>query len=102
MGALADAQVAIVLHCMSFPSAVAVTYSTCSIHAEENEAVVAEILRKTSKFHAVECLPKWKSRGTLSHGPAGPLCCRASHNVDFTNGFFCARFERTKKRKERS
>mmetsp|Transcript_131606 Transcript_131606/g.421016 ORF Transcript_131606/g.421016 Transcript_131606/m.421016 type:complete len:443 (+) Transcript_131606:47-1375(+) len=99
--ALAEAQAAIVLHCMSFPAAVAVTYSTCSIHEAENEAVVAEVLRNNSKFRAVECLPKWKSRGTLSHGPAGPLCCRASHDVDLTNGFFCARFEKQgKKRKQ--
>eukprot|EP00928_Gymnodinium_smaydae_P070759 TRINITY_DN54531_c0_g1_i1.p1 TRINITY_DN54531_c0_g1~~TRINITY_DN54531_c0_g1_i1.p1 ORF type:complete len:437 (+),score=103.61 TRINITY_DN54531_c0_g1_i1:39-1313(+) len=97
--ALAEAQAAIVLHCMSFPAAVAVTYSTCSVHEEENEAVVAAILEKTSKFVAVECLPQWKSRGNLSHGPAGPLCCRASHDVDLTNGFFCARFEKRPKRK---
>lgn len=96
--ALAESQVNIVLHCMSFPAARVVTYSTCSVHEIENEAVVAEVLRKTSKFRAVECLPKWESRGNLSHGPAGPLCCRASHDVDLTNGFFCARFERVNKK----
>merc|ERR1711937_1125019 len=94
LAALAESQVAIVLHCMSFPAAKVVTYSTCSIHEAENEAVVAEILEKTSRFRAVECLPGWKSRGTSTHGPLGPLCCRASAEHDLTNGFFCARFER--------
>ncbi|KAK6525037.1 hypothetical protein TWF281_011922 [Arthrobotrys megalospora] len=41
---LSDFQVAIILHAFSFPNAMRVTYSTCSIHAEENEHVVARVL----------------------------------------------------------
>eukprot|EP00927_Polykrikos_kofoidii_P031110 TRINITY_DN26762_c0_g1_i1.p1 TRINITY_DN26762_c0_g1~~TRINITY_DN26762_c0_g1_i1.p1 ORF type:complete len:538 (+),score=103.33 TRINITY_DN26762_c0_g1_i1:28-1614(+) len=92
--ALAESQVSIVLHAMSFPACKVVTYSTCSIHEVENEAVVAKILARCPGFRAVECLPGWQSRGRPTHGPAGPLCCRASHDVDMTNGFFCARFEK--------
>ncbi|RVD87556.1 uncharacterized protein DFL_001783 [Arthrobotrys flagrans] len=41
---LSDFQVAIILHAFSFPNARRITYSTCSIHAEENEHVVARVL----------------------------------------------------------
>ena len=41
---LADEQVALVLHAMRFPSVTSVTYSTCSIHDIENEAVVQRVL----------------------------------------------------------
>ncbi|KAK6505935.1 hypothetical protein TWF506_010865 [Arthrobotrys conoides] len=41
---LSDFQVAIILHAFSFPNAMRITYSTCSIHAEENEHVVARVL----------------------------------------------------------
>ncbi|KAF3940101.1 hypothetical protein ABW19_dt0204579 [Dactylella cylindrospora] len=41
---LSDFQLAIILHAFSFPNAKRITYSTCSIHAEENEHVVARAL----------------------------------------------------------
>lgn len=44
---LSNLQARIVEHALSFPAAVRVTYSTCSIHVEENEAVVARVLRST-------------------------------------------------------
>ncbi|EPS40424.1 hypothetical protein H072_5733 [Dactylellina haptotyla CBS 200.50] len=42
---LADFQLAIVLHAFTFPNAKRMTYSTCSIHAEENERVVLRALQ---------------------------------------------------------
>ncbi|KAF3307593.1 hypothetical protein TWF173_002702 [Orbilia oligospora] len=41
---LSDFQVAIILHAFLFPNARRITYSTCSVHAEENEHVVARVL----------------------------------------------------------
>ncbi|KIW70187.1 hypothetical protein PV04_02479 [Phialophora macrospora] len=41
---LSNLQTRIVEHALCFPAAVRVTYSTCSVHVEENEAVVARIL----------------------------------------------------------
>lgn len=45
LAALASFQLAILLHACSFPSAQRVTYSTCSVHAVENEQVVVRALR---------------------------------------------------------
>lgn len=41
LASLAAFQLAIIQHAMKFPAATKITYSTCSIHAAENEAVVA-------------------------------------------------------------
>ena len=57
--ALAEFQVAAVLHAMTFPSAVRVSYSTCSVHDEENEDVVARILEAAPHFCLVPALPAW-------------------------------------------
>ena len=51
LASLASFQLSIILHAFAFPAARKVTYSTCSIHAIENEGVVAaaiesEIARK--------------------------------------------------------
>ena len=45
LAALASFQLALLQHAFRFPAATKVTYSTCSVHAEENEAVVAAALR---------------------------------------------------------
>lgn len=42
---LSNLQSLIIEHAFSFPAATHITYSTCSIHAEENENVVARVLR---------------------------------------------------------
>lgn len=42
--ALAGFQIKILLHALTFPAATRVTYSTCSIHSQENEHVVMKIL----------------------------------------------------------
>ncbi|KIX94787.1 uncharacterized protein Z520_09477 [Fonsecaea multimorphosa CBS 102226] len=45
---LSNLQTMIVEHALSFPAAVRVTYSTCSIHVEENEAVVSRVLQSAA------------------------------------------------------
>ena len=49
LDALASFQLSLLLHSFSFPAATRVTYSTCSIHAQENEQVVVKALRAASK-----------------------------------------------------
>ncbi|GKT53136.1 NOL1/NOP2/sun family protein [Colletotrichum tofieldiae] len=44
LDALAGFQLTLLLHAMKFPSAKKISYSTCSIHAEENEGVVTKAL----------------------------------------------------------
>lgn len=44
LDALSGFQLTLLLHAFKFPAAERITYSTCSIHAEENEAVVMKAL----------------------------------------------------------
>ncbi|KAL4900903.1 hypothetical protein BDW74DRAFT_170474 [Aspergillus multicolor] len=70
---LANLQTRIVEHALSFPAARKVTYSTCSIHLLENEAVVRRILdsevakrrgwRVLRRDEQPEGLKKWRHRG---------------------------------------
>ncbi|OCT49889.1 putative methyltransferase [Cladophialophora carrionii] len=70
---LSNLQTRIVEHALRFPAAIRVTYSTCSIHVEENEAVVARILAsqvaKERGWHLlrredqVSGLSMWQHRG---------------------------------------
>jgi len=45
LAALASFQLALLVHAFAFPAATKATYSTCSVHAEENEQVVTRALR---------------------------------------------------------
>ncbi|KAJ6121207.1 hypothetical protein N7523_005487 [Penicillium sp. IBT 18751x] len=70
---LSNLQARIVEHAMKFSNATHVTYSTCSIHLIENEAVVARLLasevaqqrgwRLLRRDEQPEGLQKWKHRG---------------------------------------
>ncbi|KAJ5586634.1 hypothetical protein N7450_006421 [Penicillium hetheringtonii] len=70
---LSNLQARIVEHALSFPAATHVTYSTCSIHLIENEAVVARVLasevaqrrhwRLLRRDEQPDGLRKWKYRG---------------------------------------
>jgi putative methyltransferase len=70
---LSGFQLKIVLHAFAFPAATKITYSTCSIHAEENESVVVRALssriarergwRIMKREDQVEGMKKWARRG---------------------------------------
>lgn len=116
---LAGFQLKILLHAFAFPAATKVTYSTCSIHAEENENVVVKALasdiarergwRILRREDQVEGMKKWTRRGDLKaardavdDSPASEdsdvvadACIRCERGTnEGTMGFFVAGFVR--------
>ncbi|KAJ1953136.1 hypothetical protein EC988_003164, partial [Linderina pennispora] len=99
LSSLADFQVAIVLHAMKFPNVKRISYSTCSVHAEENEQVVARVLAEQDEFGlapADHVVPTWPRRGLSGVGltDAQAKCVVRTLPEDGTNGFFVAGFVR--------
>ena len=105
--ALASFQLSILLHAFSFPAAHKVSYSTCSIHAIENEDVVRAALRSDvakergwrvlRREEQVSGMRRWEVRGEkLGEGDeVGEGCVRAERGDGRgTMGFFVACFVR--------
>lgn len=96
--ALAEFQCQIIEHAMKFPRARRIVYSTCSIHPEENESVVARILENHDhEWQLVNALPSWPRRGLSVGGLSDDqvrLLVRCDPEEDATNGFFVALFEK--------
>lgn len=107
--ALSSFQLSILLHAFSFPSARKITYSTCSIHAEENEQVVIKALQSdTAQQHGWRILPReaqvdgmkaWPVRGLgdacNEHSGVAEACIRAyKDDGRGVMGFFVAAFVR--------
>ncbi|KAG2147675.1 S-adenosyl-L-methionine-dependent methyltransferase [Suillus clintonianus] len=101
---LAAFQLMMIKHAMKFPHVQKIVYSTCSIHATENEHVVGRALQsdeaKSSRFKLAprnDVLPKWNRRGQVEEmtgtGDADSLV-RCSPGEDGTNGFFVSCFIR--------
>jgi putative methyltransferase len=97
--ALANFQTTALRHALTFPAVKRVVYSTCSLHAEENEKVVAGVLEdaQSKGFELITALPTWPRRGRpgwgLSDEDAAKLV-RTDPFEDGTDGFFVALFER--------
>ncbi|KAK5047808.1 hypothetical protein LTR84_006473 [Exophiala bonariae] len=109
-------QAKIVQHAFAFPAATKVTYSTCSVHVEENEAVVAKVLGSTiaksrgwsvlKRQDQISGLQKWVHRGAEKGMNTGTLelddeareACIRCHPGDEhgTMGFFLCGFVRNK------
>ena len=68
--ALAAFQTAALMQALRFPGARRVVYSTCSLHAVENEGVVAAALPEAARagFRLVAALPDWPRRGLALEG----------------------------------
>lgn len=97
---LAKFQKEILIHSLtSFPNAVMVSYSTCSIYEQENEEVVSHCLQAqgvAENWELTHALPDWPHRGVqlpehphLDHSKL----VRAGREDD-TGGFFLAIFTR--------
>ncbi|XP_074536756.1 28S rRNA (cytosine-C(5))-methyltransferase [Halichoeres trimaculatus] len=90
LSSLASFQLRCLNHSLKFPNLKRLVYSTCSIHKEENEDVIAACLQQNPDFRLVPLLAQWPERGLH------PLtqCLRASPTKTRTHGFFVALLEK--------
>ncbi|KZP31855.1 S-adenosyl-L-methionine-dependent methyltransferase [Athelia psychrophila] len=101
---LSNFQLTMIRHAMKFPRVIKIVYSTCSIHAMENEHVVREALQcaeaQAGGFVLApqgDVLPAWPRRGLTEemHKAEDALSViRCSPDHDATNGFFVSCFVR--------
>lgn len=110
---LSSFQFQVVKHAMSMPHCKKVVYSTCSVHAEENERVVIDLLldKKVQQWGwqvapRAEVVPEWPRRGHVEEFEQvfrddklkcrllAEGCIRALPRQDGGIGFFAVCFER--------
>lgn len=103
---LSTFQKRIIMHAMRFPSARRITYSTCSVHAAENEHVVLAVLKSdvaTKRGWRVENRDKnnfkmWERRGLIEEcggeDEVAQGCIRCNPWEDGGIGFFVVPFVR--------
>lgn len=107
--ALSKFQLELLLHALKFPNARKVAYSTCSIHAGENELVVRKALehpiakergwRILKRENQIRGMREWPVRGCLEacngDEALAEACIRANKDDEHcTMGFFLAGFVR--------
>lgn len=81
----------------NFPNVKKIIYSTCSLHPEENEEVIDEVLADIGDaYHLVpveQLLNNWTNFSSQKYN-CKDRCLYSKPEVDFCNGFFIAIFER--------
>lgn len=82
----------------NFPNAKRIIYSTCSLHPEENEEVVDEVLADIGNAYRLVPIRQllknnWTNFSSKKYN-CGDTCLYSKPNDDFCNGFFIAVFER--------
>jgi putative methyltransferase len=113
--ALSKFQLELLLHAFKFPAARKITYSTCSIHAGENELVVQRALehpiaresgwRILKRENQIRGMQEWPVRGSSEACNGDKVlaeaCIRANKEDEHcTMGFFLAGFTRDLKPKK--
>jgi len=108
--ALSAFQLELLLHAFKYPAACKITYSTCSIHANENELVVKQALESTiakergwrllKRDEQIRGMREWPVRGSLEACGEDKVlaesCIRANKGDEHgTMGFFLAGFVRS-------
>uniref|UniRef100_A0A182JNB5 SAM-dependent MTase RsmB/NOP-type domain-containing protein n=2 Tax=Anopheles atroparvus TaxID=41427 RepID=A0A182JNB5_ANOAO len=97
---LAGLQYKLVSHAMNaYPNVRRIVYSTCSVHAMENEKVVQGVLRHNCHFKLLDARKElgkeWFNVGSSEEYPGiGERCLYARPEIDLTIGMFVAVFER--------
>ncbi|KAJ3891547.1 S-adenosyl-L-methionine-dependent methyltransferase [Lentinula edodes] len=102
---LASFQLMMVKHSMKFPAVQRIVYSTCSIHAIEDEHVVRAALKSNEALSRhfelapqSQVLPQWKRRGysnEMDDPQHAASLVRCLPGEDATNGFFVSCFVRS-------
>lgn len=107
--ALSKFQLELLIHAFKFPAARRITYSTCSIHADENELVVQKALESSfakeggwriqKRDEQISGMKKWPVRGSEEacedDQDIADACIRANKDDEHgTMGFFLAGFVR--------
>lgn len=82
----------------NFPNARRIIYSTCSLHPEENEEVIDEVLADIGNAYRLVPIRRmlknnWTNFSSKKYN-CGDACLYSKPDDDFCNGFFIAVFER--------
>lgn len=97
---LGGLQIKMLVHALqNYPKAIKLVYSTCSLSPEENEHVIQRALEMCADTNwklvkPIEFAEKWKNFGSPKFKHIGKKCLYAKPDVDKTDGFFVAIFER--------
>lgn len=97
---LGGLQIKMLVHALqNYPQAVKLVYSTCSVYTEENEHVIQRALEMCADTNwkltkPIAFAEKWKNFGSPKFKHIGKKCLYAKSDVDKTDGFFVAIFER--------